>query len=52
MAGCAGTEEAIEPPAELVSFESTLRVDKVWSAKVGGGTERLRLGLAPATDGA
>jgi outer membrane protein assembly factor BamB len=51
-AGCAGKKDRSEPPAELVSFESTLRVDKVWSSKVGGGTERLRLGLAPATDGA
>lgn len=51
-AGCAGKKDRSEPPAELVSFESSLRVDKVWSKKVGGGTERLRLGLAPATDGA
>ncbi len=51
LAGCAGKDKA-EPPADLVSFEGTLDVDKVWSTKVGGGTERLRLGLAPATDGA
>lgn len=53
VTGCAGKgKEKAEPPAELVSFESSLRVRKLWSTKVGGGSERLRLGLAPATDGA
>ncbi len=53
LAGCAGKSKDItEPPAELVSFKSTLDVHKVWSTRVGGGTERLRLGLVPATDGA
>ena len=54
--GCAlfggGDEDPIEPPAELVEFETTLNVRQVWSARVGGDSERLRLGLAPATDGA
>ena len=53
--GCAmfggGDEDPIEPPAELVEFESTLDVRRVWNARVGGDSERLRLGLAPATDG-
>jgi outer membrane protein assembly factor BamB len=35
-----------------VSFEQTLDVRKIWSASVGGATERLRLGLRPASDGA
>ena len=51
-AGCAGKKNKAEPPAELVSFEQTLDVRKVWSASVGGAAERLRLGLRPATDGA
>lgn len=52
-AGCAGSrKDKSEPPAELVKFEQTLDVRKVWSSKVGGATERLRLGLRPATDGA
>jgi len=51
-AGCAGKKEIVEPPAKLVEFESTLRVERLWSNKVGAGTERLRLGLAPASDGA
>ena len=46
-----GDEDPIEPPAELVQFEATLEVQKIWSARVGGNSERLRLGLAPATDG-
>ncbi len=46
-----GDEDPIEPPAELVQFEATLKVQKIWSARVGGNSERLRLGLAPATDG-
>jgi outer membrane protein assembly factor BamB len=53
LAGCAGrSKDTSEPPAELTSFEATLDVDKVWSGKVGGKSERLRLGLRPATDGA
>jgi outer membrane protein assembly factor BamB len=53
--GCAmfggGDEDPIEPPAELVDFEATLDVRRVWNARVGGDSKRLRLGLAPATDG-
>lgn len=50
--GCArGNKSNVEPPAELVEFDSSLSVRRVWSRKVGGGTERLRLGLAPSTDG-
>lgn len=54
LSGCGiiGGKNKAEPPAELVDFTSTLRVRKLWSTKVGGGSERLRLGLTPATDGA
>lgn len=55
LSGCGifgGGDDNIEPPAELVDFDATLEVDRVWSAKVGGDAERLRLGLRPATDGA
>jgi outer membrane protein assembly factor BamB len=52
VVGCAGKKDITEPPAELVAFEPTLDVRKLWDAKVGGGTERLRLGLRPASDGA
>jgi outer membrane protein assembly factor BamB len=55
LAGCGvfgGGKDVSEPPAELVSIDNTLRVRRVWSGHVGGGGDRLRLGLAPATDGA
>jgi outer membrane protein assembly factor BamB len=52
LGGCAGSKDTAEPPAELQPFEATLGVDRLWSGKVGGKSERLRLGLRPATDGA
>lgn len=45
-------KSSVEPPAELVAFEATLPVQLVWKQKLGRGSERLRLGLAPASDGA
>ena len=50
--GCSNKSEKAEPPAKLVPINRTLDVHKVWSHKVGGGSERLRLGLRPASDGA
>jgi outer membrane protein assembly factor BamB len=52
LGGCGRSKDTSEPPAELQPFEATLGVDKLWSGKVGGKSERLRLGLRPATDGA
>jgi outer membrane protein assembly factor BamB len=53
LSACGGrSKDTSEPPAELTSFEPTLDVRRLWSGKVGGGSERLRLGLRPATDGA
>lgn len=55
LSGCGlfgGDKSNVEPPAELVDFEDSLRIRRSWNRKVGGGTERLRLGLSPATDGA
>src|SRR5690242_18075103 len=52
LCGCAGRKNKAEPPAKLVDFQPTMQIDKVWSSKVGGKSERLRLGLRPATDGA
>ncbi len=54
VAGCSlfgGRDSTVEPPAELVDIEQTLEIRRVWSARVGRGTEGLRLGLRPATDG-
>jgi outer membrane protein assembly factor BamB len=50
--GMFGRDDPVEVPAELVAFTATERVERVWQASAGGGGERLRLGLAPATDGA
>ncbi len=54
MAGCGifggGDDEALQPK-ELVDFEETLDVRRAWSAKLGGGSEFLRLSLSPAGDG-
>lgn len=52
LAACGGGKDTAEPPASLVDFDATIEVDKVWSDKLGGKAERLRLGLRPATDGA
>lgn len=51
LLGACGGKDTVEPPAELVEFDRTLTVRQVWKHKVGNGTERLRLGLAPASDG-
>jgi outer membrane protein assembly factor BamB len=55
LGGCGlfgGKDDPSEPPAELVDLRASIPVRKLWSAKVGGGGEDLRLGLSPATDGA
>jgi outer membrane protein assembly factor BamB len=54
ITGCAlfgGDDEELQP-TELLKFEQTLDVKRVWSTKVGGGTEFLRIALSPAGDGA
>lgn len=53
VGGCSifgGKDEEL-PPKELTDFERTLDVKKVWSAKVGKGSELLRISLMPAGDG-
>lgn len=39
-------------PTELLDFEQTLAIKKIWSGKVGDGSEFLRLSLQPSGDGA
>ncbi|WP_428099293.1 outer membrane protein assembly factor BamB [Candidatus Rariloculus sp.] len=54
LGGCGvfgGGDDTVEQPAELTAFDSSLRVRRVWSTRIGSATERLRLGLRPATDG-
>lgn len=43
-------DEELEP-IELVDFEETLEVRQVWSKKIGGGSEALRVALTPGFDG-
>ncbi len=54
VSGCGifGDDEkkALEP-LELVSIKESLDVRRLWSTKVGGGTELLRIALSPASDG-
>lgn len=38
-------------PVELVSFDPQIRVNRLWTASLGGDAENLRLALRPASDG-
>ena len=49
---CSRDQDNSEPPAELQVIEEQIEIRRIWSARVGGASERLRLGLSPATDGA
>jgi outer membrane protein assembly factor BamB len=54
FAGCAwfgGDDDEELQPTELLKFKETLDVKRVWSTKVGDGTEFLRIALSPAGDG-
>ena len=53
IAGCGlfGGDDEVLPPKKLIKFEATLPVKKIWSAKLGKGSEFLRVGLSPAGDG-
>jgi outer membrane protein assembly factor BamB len=46
LAACDKKDKKVDQPAELTNIASpTVRIDKVWGASVGGGGEKLRLGL-------
>ncbi|HEY8539730.1 MAG TPA: hypothetical protein VIL28_12745, partial [Steroidobacteraceae bacterium] len=47
LIGCGGDKD-VDPPAELVDIVATRDVVQVWSASLGGDSERLRLALRPA----
>ena len=54
IAGCSlfgGDDDEELQPTELVDFKQTLDVRRLWSAKLGDGTEFLRIALSPAGDG-
>jgi outer membrane protein assembly factor BamB len=44
-------DKNLEKPVELTEFTSTAKVERVWSASVGGGAPRLRVGLEIAIEG-
>ena len=54
VTGCSlfGDDEEELEPAELVDFDEVVNVKRLWSAKLGGGSDFLRVALRPAGDGA
>jgi outer membrane protein assembly factor BamB len=50
LIGCS-SKKPEEQPAELSDFRSTAKIQRVWTASVGDGAPKLRLGLTVATDG-
>jgi outer membrane protein assembly factor BamB len=52
LVACSSKDKKADKPAELTDITSpTVRVQKLWSASVGGGGKKLRLGLGLATAG-
>ncbi len=43
-------DEGFEP-AELIKFKATVKIKRLWTAKLGGDSEFLRVALRPAGDG-
>jgi outer membrane protein assembly factor BamB len=51
LAACS-KDKAVDEPTELTELAATARVERVWSASVGGGDEVMRLGLGLGFDDA
>ena len=53
LSGCSlfGGDEEEDPPAKLVKFKPSIKINKVWSGGIGGDSAHLRLALDIATDG-
>ena len=49
--GLFGDEDEELEPMELVDIDQVVKVKKIWSSKVGGKSEFLRVALRPASDG-
>jgi len=49
--GLFGDEDEELEPMELVDIDQIVKVKKIWSSKVGGKSEFLRVALRPASDG-
>ncbi len=50
LAACSSNDK-VDPPASLVKIRETVRIEKLWSANVGGAAPKLRLGLGVAAEG-
>jgi outer membrane protein assembly factor BamB len=53
LAGCGlfGEKDEELEPVDLIDFETKVRVKRLWSTKVGGDAEHLRVALRPMSDG-
>ncbi len=51
MSACSKDDEIELEPAKLVDIQTTINIKKLWSAKLGGDAEFLRVNLRPAGDG-
>lgn len=53
LQGCVfgGRKDDSDKPAELQPLATKTKVQKLWSARIGGDAKNLRLGLRPASDG-
>ena len=51
MSACSKDDEIELKPAKLVDIQTTIEIKKLWSAKLGGDAEFLRINLQPAGDG-
>jgi outer membrane protein assembly factor BamB len=50
LAACDKKDKKVDEPAKLTNIASpTVRIDRVWSASVGGGGKKQRLGLGSRT---
>lgn len=49
--GLFGDDDEELKPAELLKFDSKIKIKKLWSAKLGGDAEFLRIALQPVGDG-
>ena len=49
--GLFGDKDEELEPMELVDIDQVVKVKRIWSSKVGGKSEFLRVALRPATDG-
>jgi outer membrane protein assembly factor BamB len=49
LAVACSKDKEVDPPAQLVELQPKIKIEKLWSTSLGGGADRLRLGLRPAS---